>query len=256
MFFGANKILTGGDVDHGQRVAAATALAEKYLRNYSSYVKWCYQNNMYFDFYVTLDWKKRCSAIYKVTEELFKDHGIHPVPVYHGDSPLYWVEKYIGEGHRILGIGNDGNTKTSNDDLRRYYSTVFDLAEKNNVKLHGFAVTGDFMFEFPWYSVDSTTWLKAAAFGKILDIRPEKQRVALIHVSSRCSTKTSYGAVEGLAKEVQRALRDQVEAEGFDFDRVRTDLCYRATYNAKITVRAVKEHSKKKLKWESWKPLV
>lgn len=222
--------------------------------NYAAYIRWCYGQKLHYDFYVTFDAVKECARIRAITKELF-GLGIYPVPVYHGDQSLDYVRKYIDDGHKIIGVGFSKIGKNSPDAVHRYYDSVMKLTESKGVACHGFAVTGDIMFRFPWYSVDSTTWLKAAAYGKIVDIMPEKQRVALIHVSSR-AISGGYGTVEGLSPEVQRYLKDKVEREGFDFDKVRTDLCYRATYNAKIMVDAVEANRRRNLKWKSWTPVI
>jgi hypothetical protein len=146
--------------------------------------------------------------------------------------------------------------KASNLGKRRYFDMVFNLTERHGVACHGFAVTGDWMFEFPWYSVDSLTWLKAAAYGKIIDIRPEKQRVALIHISDHYSARTAYGTIEALAPGTRKALQKSVESRGFDFDLMRKDITYRSLFNARVFVDAVEAHTTRGGVWKNWIPLL
>jgi hypothetical protein len=225
-----------------------------YLESYSKYLRYCSQEGKKFDFYVTLDADRDCPIIWECTHKLEK-LGTRPVPVYHGDQPLDWVKRYIDEGHRIIGVGLSRIGKSSKDGVRRYYETVLDLCHRHNVACHGFAVTGDTMFEYPFYSADSTTWVKAAGYGKILDIRPEKQRTALIHVSTRFSERNPFGQFENLSKGVRQYLIGEVERRGFNWDRIRTEFPYRAIYNAKILVEAVAAHTARKdkrhTKWSS-----
>lgn len=241
-------------VDKASRGKFVDELQERFILGYAAYIKECYAKGWHFDFYVTFDCEKRCKVIRRMTDQLF-ELGIYPVPVYHGDSSLDWVRRYIDDGHKIIGVGVNRIGKNQPDGVRRYHESVFNLTEKHGIACHGFAVTGDMMWEFPWYSCDSTTWLKAAAYGKLVDIIPEKQRVALVHVSSR-AISSGYGTVEGLSPGVQKYLRDKVEKEGYDYDRIRTDLLYRATYNAKMFMQAIKLRSRNKLKWQAWTSVI
>lgn len=231
-------------------------VTKQFGQGFLNYIKWCYSHDRYFDFYVTFDADRDAPFCWDITNEYFKK-GIYPVPVYHGDSPLVWVKKYIDQGHKLIGVGIDRRGKSSATAVRRYYDSVISLCEKHGVKCHGFAVTGDLMFQFPWYSVDSTTWIKAAAYGKLLDIIPEKQRVALIHVSERALGQ-GYGTVEGLSPSVRKYLRDMTESKGFDFDKLRKDFYYRTYYNAKVMMDAVAAHSKRlsNSEWRSWKSVL
>jgi hypothetical protein len=234
----------GGKLSPSGRRAKVLAMVDPFLDGYSKYLRWCSKEGKNFDFYVTLDADKDCPLIYECTKKLEK-LGTRPVPVYHGDQSIDWVKRYIDEGHQIIGVGIHRVGKPSRDSVRRYYDTVLTFCDKQKVACHGFAVTGDIMFEFPFYSADSTTWLKAAAYGKILDIRPEKQRTALIHVSRTFSARSPFGQLDNLAKSVRKYLRDQVELRGFDWERIRIDMAYRATYNARILVEAIKTNTAK-----------
>jgi hypothetical protein len=237
-----------------ERNAALGKMTEDFVLGYAAYVRECYARGYKFDFYVTFDAEKRCALIRKMTDQLF-ELGIHPVPAYHGDASLDWLRRYIDEGHKIIGVGTSRAGKHNQTDIRRYYATVIDLCEKHKVKCHGFAITGDSMFQFPWFSVDSTTWLKSAAYGKIIEVVPERQRVSLVHISTR-HTQQGYGVIENLSPEVQKGLRNRVEKQGFDFEELRTNLGYRALYNARQYVIAVRVNAKKPLRFASWKSVL
>lgn len=143
----------GASVRHltkAERNAALDKLMEDFVLGYAAYVRECYVRGYKFDFYVTFDAEKRCALIRKMTDQLF-ELGIHPVPAYHGDASLDWLRRYIDEGHKIIGVGTSRAGKHNQTDIRRYYATVIDLCEKHKVKCHGFAITGDSMFQFPWF---------------------------------------------------------------------------------------------------------
>lgn len=242
------------DMARADRVQALDKIMRHFLVAYAAYVKKCYAAGYTFDFYVTFDAERRCELIRELTDQLF-DLGIHPVPVYHGDASLDYVRRYIDEGHQLIGVGTSFEGKRNKIGRQRYYASVIELCDKHKVKCHGFAITGDMMFQFPWYSVDSTTWLKCAAYGKILEFLPERQRISTIHVSSRFVNQ-NYGSLEQLSPEVQKYIRGKVEAQGFDWDRIRIDLGYRATYNAKQFNDALIVHTKKPVSVTTWKSVI
>lgn len=224
---------------------------ESYTANYVKYLKAMYGRKDTFDFYVGIDSIKQCKIIYEDFKEL-ESTGVRPIPVYHGDAPIDWVQRYIDEGHRIIGIGLDRLGKSNKFRLRQYYSHVLNYCEKRGVKCHGFAVTGDLMFEFPFYSVDSTSWVKAAAYGKIIDWRADKHRVALIHVSNESKGKLLMTSLGKVPKQSFRELRERTEALGFDLELLQRSFHYRCLYNARVTNEAITQNQANLLKWKNW----
>jgi hypothetical protein len=70
-----------------------------------------------------------------------------------------------------LGIspGNDKSTTEKQKWLDRCMDYITDDKGKPLVRFHGFGVTAvPLMLRYPWYSVDSTSWIILAANGKIL----------------------------------------------------------------------------------------
>jgi hypothetical protein len=243
-------------VDKEDRKLFVEHLTKEFINRYAEYVRWCYASGMKFDFWVTLDAQKNCGIIYQITKQLEKLIGVVPISVYHGDDSLDWVKRYIDDGHKILGIGIDGKRIKGKEARHRYYSEVHELAAKYDIALHGFAMTGDRMLAYPWYSVDSATHIKAASFGKILTIMPERQRIAQVHVSEHYSEMTAYGCFSALSKNAQQGIINIVEANGFVFDEIRKSLNARIMYNARILQQAVEMHTKQKTIFKNWEALV
>lgn len=239
-----------------QRKEFVEFVSDKFLVLYAEYVKWAYTANKPFTFWVTLDSQKDCSIIYTTTKRLEKLIGIAPVPVYHGDQPLSWVKKYIDEGHKIIGVGIDSRRIKGAEAKHRYYSELHELTEKHGVATHGFAITGDRMLRYPFYSVDSATHLKVAAFGKILQLIPEKQRIAQVHISNKFSEFTTYGNISSMSKIAEDGVKELVKQDGFDYKRLRVDADYRILYNAFVLHKAVELNTKKKSDFKTWKALV
>ncbi len=151
---------------------------ETYCRDYATYMA-----EHTWDFAVTLDYRKECKLVYAVTKELRDKHGAKVVPVYHGDDSLDWVRKYADEGHKLIGLGR--TARLGSDALHQSYAKAFNLGEKLGLVFHGFMVTGRNMFEFPWYSVDSATWVKAAGHGFITLVDAKRKHVMTIPMSAK-----------------------------------------------------------------------
>lgn len=195
------------------------------------YIQYCKGHANDWDFYINFDYIKHAPTCYKV-QKLLEKHGLHPVPVFHGDESLDWFERYCKEGYKLIGVGTMRTpSRMSWRGTREYYDLLFNMAEKYGVVMHGFAVTAlTHMFLYPWYSVDSATWVKVAAFGKIVYIDPVANTIGQIHVSADPSKhKPSYNT---MTRPARRALAEQIESHGFSIDKLRTDLWERSTYNA------------------------
>jgi hypothetical protein len=98
-------------------------------------------------------------------------NGFNPIPVYHlhdsGDEEF--LKKYMDKTD-FIGLGAIAEASTviraqALDSVFRRY-----LAPKGDpvIKVHGLGATSsDLILRFPWYSVDSTTWTKNAAGGRV-----------------------------------------------------------------------------------------
>ena len=204
-----------------------------------SYTKYVKEEKKNWDFYVNFDYVKHCPTVYAVQKELEK-RGIRPIPVYHGDMELEWLERYCKEGYKLIGIGTI-KTNSKYRERRGYYDKVFNVLEKHGVLAHGLAMTGlSLMYLYPWYSVDSATWAKTAAYGSMLHIDTNRQIIGEIHITDKnVGGKTCYNR---LPKDLQRDLRHTVEDRGFDFKKMQTDGAVRSLYNVWMYCNEVNKH--------------
>jgi hypothetical protein len=232
--------------------AGKGARQQKYLDAVGSfmagYAKFIKAHAGKFDFYVTFDYITHCPTIYKVTHQL-QEMGIRPIPTYHGDMSIDWMQRYVDEGHKLIGIGGTPGNKTAAKQ-QFYYDQVFNFATKRGIYLHGFGQTSPrFMFGYPWMSVDSTSWLKPAAFGRILLPVPGGKTVKLASVivsEWRLDKTLSEGALGNIVEEVER--------RGFSFEDMKTKLSERALFNAVIFQEI--SHGQNYQPRVEWKPLV
>lgn len=93
------------------------------------------------------------------------------VPVFHQGDDFTWLRKYVTEGVPYIGI-SPANDRTSHQRqmwLDNCMPFVCNQKGMPIVKFHGFAVTSiPLILRYPWYSVDSASWLKFAIYGAIL----------------------------------------------------------------------------------------
>lgn len=102
-----------------------------------------------------------------------KEHGLRLVPVVHHGASLKWIDRYIEAKYDIIGLGGYAR-KIAPRELVEWTDQVFlhlcpeKKGYKPIVRLHGFALTAwEYMTRWPWFSVDSTSWVKYSAYGWI-----------------------------------------------------------------------------------------
>lgn len=121
--------------------------------------------------YTNLDIVNNPMETYK-NQRWFEAKGLHPLPVWHFGSDIKWLLRYLNEGYDYIGIG--GLVPNPYSTLRPALDEIFTkyLTDANGyplVKLHGFAATSiQLMTRYPWYSVDSASWIKYGNYGWVL----------------------------------------------------------------------------------------
>ena len=140
-----------------------------YVDSYAAFVK---DNLHRIDYYVNVDVITNAEMSWEVQEYLEKEHGLDPVPVIHAGAHLRWVDHYLERGYKFVGVGGVALEGTKEQYLR-WADMVFEKicpSPKNLpiVRTHGFAMTDPTMLvRYPWWSTDSSSWAKCAAFGSI-----------------------------------------------------------------------------------------
>ena len=91
-----------------------------------------------------------------------KSEGLDPLPVYHYGEDAEFLERMLAYGCPYIGIG--GLVGIPSDKRRLWLDRVFTRITDDKgmpiVKTHGFGMTSvPLIFRYPWYSVDSTTWI-------------------------------------------------------------------------------------------------
>lgn len=103
-----------------------------------------------------------------------KEYGIQPVPIVHCNTPMGYVDRYLEAGrYDLMGVGGSAQNLS-----KAYYLSWADkfflhiCPESNKrmpvIRTHGFAMTSwSLLCRYPWWSVDSATWVKMSAYGML-----------------------------------------------------------------------------------------
>lgn len=96
------------------------------------------------------------------------DEGLDPLPVFHYGEDFKYLERILDYGCDYVGIG--GLVGIPGPMRRAWLDRLFTrLTDKDGlpiVKTHGFGMTAvPLIFRYPWYSIDSTTWIQITSNG-------------------------------------------------------------------------------------------
>ncbi len=102
-------------------------------------------------------------------QRIMEKAGLHPLPCFHFGEPFEYLQYYV-DNYDYLALGVVGNSgKKLIPWLNKCFSQyICDKDGMPKVKVHGFAVTSlKVMLMYPWYSVDSTSWVLTGRMGSI-----------------------------------------------------------------------------------------
>jgi hypothetical protein len=97
------------------------------------------------------------------------------------------------------------------------------------VRVHGFGLTSvPLMARYPWYSVDSSSWVQLGGMGNIF--LPQFGTLAISEHAPQL--KQEFRHVDNLPPEHQKVVVGFIESLGFDLDRLRKLHLSRKAFNA------------------------
>lgn len=132
------------------------------------YCDWLKKWRGLFTTYVTLD---KIGQGEVSAEGTWRNHvemearGLRPTPVFHGGEPFEYLERYIERGHGYIALGGMVGAPAV---VKKWIIKCFKLAEGRAV-FHGFGRTNlADIADFPWYSVDSSSWGSGYRYGQVV----------------------------------------------------------------------------------------
>lgn len=195
----------------------------EYVDNYAKFVK---EHSKYIDVYVNVDVifdPERSLVVQKYLEE---KHGLSPLPVVHYGADPKWLKLCL-EKYEYIGLGGLGQEV----DARQYvgwadqmWDIICDTPDRlPKCKVHGFAMTAlRFMLRYPWYSVDSTSWVMTSRMGSIYMPRYRNGEWVYdedswkVTVSSRSPSRSDDGKhIDTFPKNAQEHIFEYLDMKGY-----------------------------------------
>jgi len=156
--------------------------------------------------------------------------GVKPLPCFHYGEDEEYLKWYI-EHYPYITLG--GMVPISTPQLKLWLDRLWskylvDTAGHPKVKIHGFGMTTiDLMKRYPWYSVDSSSWVQIAANGNILV--PDFGMVAVSKISP--AAKQLGRHIDTIPQLQRETMVKRIESLGFTLERLQNEYVSRWTYN-------------------------
>ena len=100
-------------------------------------------------------------------QQIVKDRGLTPVPVFHQDESFDWLERYLADGEPYIALST--NKAGRRKEHMEWLDDCFAILKGASAKTHGLGLTSNLICErHPWTTFDSGRWFKCAAYGQIL----------------------------------------------------------------------------------------
>lgn len=158
------------------------------------------------------------------------NEGTAPLPCFHYGEDPRWLQWYI-KHYSYITIG--GMVPIAKPQLRLWLDDIWAkyLTDANGmpkVRVHGFGLTTvELMQRYPWYSVDSSTWVQRARTGAI-----HIPGIGDVSISQEApQAREAMRHFDTCAPVVQDTIRFEIERRGFDVQRLRTTYLARWAFN-------------------------
>lgn len=156
--------------------------------------------------------------------------GVRPLPCFHYGEDERYLEWYL-ENYDYITIG--GMVPISTPQLFHWLDRIWskyliDGSGRARIKVHGFGLTSlDLMTRYPWYSVDSSSWVQVGAHGNIM-----LNGKTLAISSQSPSRKNANQHIDSMPPIMREAIETQIRGMGYDPDRLRDIQYSRWAFNA------------------------
>lgn len=156
--------------------------------------------------------------------------GVRPLPCFHYGEDERYLEWYI-KNYDYITLG--GMVPISTQQLFHWLDRIWDKyltdgSGRPRLKVHGFGLTTQALMErYPWYSVDSSSWVQIAATGSIL-----VPGLGTVSVSPNSPSAKQYNRHLNTIPDLQREeLVKRITEQGFDIERLQLEYSSRWAYN-------------------------
>ncbi len=197
-----------------------------YLDNY---IKFLLEHKDSLELYVNLDIIGNAEKTWEI-QKYMESFGLTPLPVFHHNEDFKWLKKYV-ENYEYIGIGGVYKIFPKNYWIRNYgdpcFSIICDSKGMPKVKVHCFSMTSpEIIINFPFYSVDSTSWVLYSKYGLIITPKARKDGFSyieppwVIYVSSRkATTNKNTVHVDNISPFYKKQILEYIESKGYSLGK-------------------------------------
>ena len=153
------------------------------------------------------------------------------VCAYHYGEPYDHLKKILEgvDGYKpaYIALGGRAGVSTAKlyNLLDNYFWKIIEKSSNPNVKVHAFGVTVfDMLEKYPWYSADSTTWLRTGIAGNIHSRHCVGSVVNISNQRSGALNHISYSPKKDL-------IIEEIESRGFTLEQLAEDYKARNVWN-------------------------
>ena len=155
----------------------------------NKYMRFISDNSEIITHYATLDSIGDPIQTLKNTS-IMESNGLSPLPVFHYNEDIQYLKDMLDK-YEYICLG--GMVPISTPQLTLWLDDLWDryLTHKDGsprVRVHGFGQTSMRLLKrYPWYSADSTSWVRPGAFGSILCDLGDYSKVSVTYQSGDSS---------------------------------------------------------------------
>lgn len=144
--------------------------------DFNQYCAWLKQNEEWVDAYVCLDEIIPSNPEEAATRSFsnliaMRKLGLNPIPVFHVGESIDWLKRILDLGCDYIGLSASSieSMGATDDWYELAWSHIVDSTGAPLVKVHAFGEGREpCMKKFPWYSVDSASWLSSQQHGRLM----------------------------------------------------------------------------------------
>lgn len=156
--------------------------------------------------------------------------GLKPIPVWHAETQTQFLELYLKDCKYIaigaISVMSNERTIGSLDHIWKTFLT--DSKGMPVCKVHGFGLTSVLiMTRYPWYSVDSTSWVQFGRYGVVLIPRTRQKKWTYLenpHIVTVSSKSPRIGTpgkhLNTYPENSQNKMVKYIESRGFTLEEV------------------------------------
>lgn len=162
-------------------------------------------------------------------QKIMESLGVNALPCFHYGEDERYLEHYV-ENYPHITLG--GMVPISTRDLFVWLDHIFakyitDASGAARVRVHGFGMTSiPLMERYPWFSVDSSSWVQFSSFGWVFH-----PRLGPIQISEKSPARKQEGRhFDTLTPAEQAVYAREFARVGYTVQELRTSFTARAAY--------------------------